>query len=90
MTSATFEGMELARQAFSRADAADERARESAARQERHEATDSLTHDRLDGDIKDCRIHIAGLQRDFKHATWSVIVGMATLIGTVIAKGHLF
>jgi hypothetical protein len=90
MTATTADGMEFARLAIKRADQAHESALGGLARQDTHEATDKLIHDQLDGDIKDCRKQIDGIQREIKHATWALMFGMASLIGTVIAKGHLF
>jgi hypothetical protein len=74
---------ELIRLAVRRAEDAHDKAEMVHARQATHEATDALVHEQLKGDVREIR-------REIKHATWALIVGLASLIGTVIAKGHLF
>jgi hypothetical protein len=81
---------ELARQALDRSQTAYDQIAAAHARQDTHEALDELKHNQMHDDVGLLRGEIHGVQDQIRHATWGLIVGMATLIGTIIAKGHLF
>lgn len=74
---------DLAAAALDRADRALTTAIDASGRLMTHEATDRLTHDALNARVK-------AIETEQKRATYGLIVMLASLIGTVIAKGHLF